>query len=462
MSSLGRCSQAAQEKAAAVLEVLDEVTRPLVVEATFDEIFAGQQPILMDVEPDSFCWITGDVAANREGATWARHFDLFPNLEHVVTDAGSGLLKGLRLCSANREAVGQPGISHSLDVFHTKHEGHRAWRVTASRLWKAQQKAEDLWRPLKKKQQQGQSIQGQTQRARAASYEAERLLDEAIEIESAWHEVCSALEWFTPEGQRNTSAAARTKLDEWLPKLRGREWEKTVRLLQRPESLTFLDRVEEQLTKLGLAADDLETALQVEWLRRHPSLLSSDSPSTCGSPSTSEGPSSGERPPSGKSPSSGTSQSGGKRPPNGHSLPGDDSQSSCTSPSIGKSLSSGVRPSSGARRAWWIATSVRLSQDATLARAVEQVRATYRQSWRASSLVEGINSVVRMQQARHRRLTPGLVDLKRVYWNCSEFRTGHRKGHTPYALLGVPLPTTDWWQFLNTDPDELRKQLSAR
>ena len=419
MSSLGRCSQAAQEKAAAVLEVLDEVTRPLVVEATFDEIFAGQQPILMDVEPDSFCWITGDVAANREGATWARHFDLFPNLEHVVTDAGSGLLKGLRLCSANREAVGQPGISHSLDVFHTKHEGHRAWRVTASRLWKAQQKAEDLWRPLKKKQQQGQSIQGQTQRARAASHEAERLLYEAIEIESAWREVCSALEWFSPEGQRNTSAAARTKLDEWLPKLRGREWEKTVRLLQRPESLTFLDRVEEQLTKLGLAADDLETALQVEWLRRHPSLLSGGSPSTCGSPSASEGPSSGERPPSGTS------------------------------------------PSSGARRAWWIATSVRLSRDASLARAVEQVRATYRQSWRASSLVEGINSVVRMQQARHRRLTPGLVDLKRVYWNCREFRTGHRKGHTSYALLRVPLPTTDWWQLLNTNPDELRKQLSA-
>lgn len=40
------------------LEVLDEVTRPLVVEATFDEIFAGQQPILMGVEPSSFCWIT--------------------------------------------------------------------------------------------------------------------------------------------------------------------------------------------------------------------------------------------------------------------------------------------------------------------------------------------------------------------------------------------------------------------
>ena len=40
-----------------MLAVLDEVTRPLVVDATFDEIFAGRQPILMGVEPNSFCWI---------------------------------------------------------------------------------------------------------------------------------------------------------------------------------------------------------------------------------------------------------------------------------------------------------------------------------------------------------------------------------------------------------------------
>jgi hypothetical protein len=152
--------------------------------------------------------------------------------------------------------------------------------VTEARLWRAQKKAEDLWRPLKKRQQQGLLIQSRTQRAHAASRQAERLLDEAIEIETAWREVCSALEWFSPEGDRNTSAAARAKLDEWLPKLRGHEWKKTVRLLSRPESLTFLDRVEERITQLNLAADDLETALRLEWLRRHPGLLSGESSSS--------------------------------------------------------------------------------------------------------------------------------------------------------------------------------------
>lgn len=382
-------------KAAGVLEVLDEFIRPLVIEATFDEIFAGQQPILMGVEPNSFCWITGDVAANREGVTWAAHFDRFTQLEHAVTDAGSGLLKGLKLTN-ERRGEDQPDIAHSLDVFHSKREGNRAWRVTEAQLWRAQKQADDLWRPLKKRQRKGLSIKGQTQKAHAVNRKAARLLDEAIDIETAWREVRSALEWFTPDGQRNTSSAARAKLDEWLPKLRGREWEKTVRLFSRPESVTFLDRVEHRLQTLGLAADDLEQALRVEWLRRHPGLLSGES------------------------------------------------------------------PASGVRRAWWIATSARTSRDAAFASAVEQVSKAYRQSWRASSLVEGINSVVRMQQARHRRLTAGLVDLKRAYWNCREFRTGRRKGHTPYELLGLQLPLEDWWELLNTDPDQLRKQLSAK
>ena len=35
-----------------------------------------------------------------------------------------------------------------------------------------------------------------------------------------------------------------------------------------------------------------------------------------------------------------------------------------------------------------------------------------------------------MQQARHRKLTQGLLDLKRWYWNQKPFRTGRRKGKT--------------------------------
>jgi hypothetical protein len=58
--------------------------------------------------------------------------------------------------------------------------------------------------------------------------------------------------------------------------------------------------------------------------------------------------------------------------------------------------------------------------------------------------VEGVNSVLRMQQARHRKLTQGLLDRKRGYWNCRAFRTGRRRKRTPYQWLGLRLPTDDW------------------
>jgi hypothetical protein len=93
--------------------------------------------------------------------------------------------------------------------------------------------------------------------------------------------------------------------------------------------------------------------------------------------------------------------------------------------------------------------------------AIAGVQALLRHTWRASSLVEGINSVVRMQQARHRRLTQGMLDLKRLYWNTRAFRCGKRKGQSPYQRLGMRLPQMTWWDLLKLTPEQLREKLSA-
>src|SRR5713226_4538081 len=89
------------------------------------------------------------------------------------------------------------------------------------------------------------------------------------------------------------------------------------------------------------------------------------------------------------------------------------------------------------------------------------VRRMLRHTWRASSMVEGLNSVLRMQQARHRRLTQEMLDLKRLYWNCRRLRTGKRRKTTPYQGLGVVLPDVRWWDLLKTPPEQLRAELSA-
>ena len=82
-----------------------------------------------------------------------------------------------------------------------------------------------------------------------------------------------------------------------------------------------------------------------------------------------------------------------------------------------------------------------------------------RHAVRASSAVECVNSVVRMHQGRHRHVSQGLLDLKRLYWNCRVFREGKRKGKSPYELLGLHLPSSNWWQLLQMPPEELAQKL---
>jgi hypothetical protein len=48
---------------------------------------------------------------------------------------------------------------------------------------------------------------------------------------------------------------------------------------------------------------------------------------------------------------------------------------------------------------------------------------------------------------------------ERLYWNCRLFRDGKRKGHCPYELLGLTLPTSNWWELLQMDPKELEHKL---
>ena len=91
-----------------------------------------------------------------------------------------------------------------------------------------------------------------------------------------------------------------------------------------------------------------------------------------------------------------------------------------------------------------------------------RVAAVLRGTVRASSAVECMNSVLRMHQSRHRTLTPGMLDLKRLYWNCRAFRGGKRKGKCPYELLGLKLPTYDFWTLLRDEFPTALEEAKAR
>jgi hypothetical protein len=345
----------------------------------------------MVVEPESLCWLTGRMVKARDGVTWAEEFALFPALETVVRDDGSGLGKGVKLERARRLAAGLPDLDDALDIFHTLREGGRALRTTWGAATRALEGADAAQKDFDRRGRQGQSCQGHGAALNRPWRQAERLWDQATAAETAWKQARSAFEFFTPEGRLNDRAQAAAVVAAALPHLSGAAWAKTRRLLLRRESFTFLDQVRPRLADLGLDPDDLSALLDLEGLRRQPWRLSA------------------------------------------------------------------------VTRAWASVRTVQLTKACPDWRdEAGRVRAVLRGAWRASSLVECVNSVARMQQARHRKMTQGLLDLKRLYWNHRRFRTGRRKDQTPYGLLGLKVPDLSFWEFLRLTPEELRDHLSAQ
>jgi hypothetical protein len=394
VAQLGRHSATAAQRATPLLAVLDELSRPLVRQVAPDEIFVGRQPVLMVVEPESFCWLSGRKAATRDGEEWAKEFRLLPALEQVTRDAGTGLQKGLRLVNQERRLQGLRAIDDQLDHFHTLREGGRALRKSQGRANKALERAEQAQRKLDWQARHGQAKTGYATQAKRCWQQAEQAFDDWTANEWAWADLACALKLFTPEGALNTRERAERLVAEALLKLTGDQWSKAKRLLQRPETFTFLDRVEEELAAVPVAAEVRAAIVRSEGVCRRPELAQ-----------------------------------------------GESKQAAL------------VR---GLLVVWSV---VIASAGQAGEQAVPLVRGILRRAFRASSAVEGLNSVVRMQQGRHRRLTQGLLDLKRLYWNSRAFRTGKRRRRTPYELLGLTLPALSWWQLLKLSPEQLRQHV---
>ena len=403
VAQLGNYTQAAAGRASALLDVLDAAVRPQVEQVAADEIYCGRTPILMTVEPESLCWLGGRRISRLDGATWLHELRPLTRLDFVTTDAGNHLVHGVHLLQAERRAAGRQPPGHGLDAFHTLREGQRVlrrrWQQAATKMTKA----DDLQRRSERLRREGRPRRLDRKQGRlnvwpsVAWRAAEAAFDQAAAEERAWHELRGAFALFTATGELNDRPRAEAVVARVLPHLRGPEWAKARRLVQRPEAFAFLDRLSGQVQAVPLAAPTRAAWLRLEGLRRCPERLRD---------------------------------------------PG---------------------PAGAVARGLALVSAVQLAKtDPDWAKQAEVVRQALRRSGRASSPVEGINSVQRMQQARHRRLTQGLLDLKRLYWNCRPFRTGRRKGQTPYGLAGLELPAGRWWQLLQLSPEQLRQHLSKK
>ena len=85
IATLGRRTQAAGVRAGQLLAVVDEVARQRVREAAADEIYV-KDPVLMVVEPESLCWISGRLSEEISGTAWERELAVLPQLEQLMRD----------------------------------------------------------------------------------------------------------------------------------------------------------------------------------------------------------------------------------------------------------------------------------------------------------------------------------------------------------------------------------------
>jgi hypothetical protein len=396
VAELGRRSQAAGKKAGALLAVLDEVARQKVHEAAADEIYV-KDAVLMVVEPESLCWLSGRMSDEVSGEVWAKEFKQLPNLEQVMRDGGTGLAKGVALVNEQRAAEAKALLTDQGDHFHALWKGSVGRNKAKRSAAKALAQAEVVQKEMDDRARQGQSCAGLATRAHYAWQKAEQAMDTWQEREQVWEKIKQALQLVTPDGALNTRAQAEAVLAETLPQLPDGDFAKAKRQLQQAEMLSYLDRVQEKIAALPFAAAVKQAAVRQEALRRRPEALQ------------------------------------------------------------------GEGRSAAALRGVLLMCAVVLSKAGDEGvQATAAVKDIFRRAYRASSLVECINSVLRMHQAGHRRMTQGLLDLKRLYWNCHTFDAGRRCKTTPYARLGVPWPPgLPWWEVLKLTPEQLRDKLST-
>jgi hypothetical protein len=407
-SKLGRWLEAWCTRAREVLHVLDRACRELVLTLCIDEIYLGRRPVLVGVEPHSMAWIIGQKAEDCSGPTWYESLRDWDRLEYVVADAGSGLRKGLSLI---QEARSQEAKNSQEGESPQEAEEERPLEVGLDvfhikkealpiihRLW---QKAESLWA---KAEQDEREVERRKKQGQDSRGKASHLLGAWRKAEEAFYEAERVeAAWCRAEQALNVF-----RLDGSLNDRAWAEGEITAVLgvLRGGEWAKVRRMLSDPcaLTFLDRMHRELKEAEADEALREALVRLWWFRRQRARQETAKPG-----------------------SPPAAHV----------------------------------VQTVVCERMDPNWRDSFRRVGRVLRQTVRASSVVECMNSVIRMHQARHRTLTQPLLDLKRLYWNCRPFREGKRRGRSPYEHLQLKLPSHRFWELLNADPKELAQALST-
>jgi hypothetical protein len=407
-ATLGRWVRHGGHRAQRLLRVLDHACRSLVVCLCLDEIFFHRQPVLMGIEPHSMAWLLGQRAADRSGPTWAKALADWPQVADVAADGGSGIELGLRLAAAKRQedaakVQGAIGAKQSAVPLRIRLDVFPTRREGERALRLQWAQAERLW---------AEADQADRAKARFDRRAQDgRHFKKSVPAQ-AWAAAIAAYE----EAERKETAwrCAVAALEVFRPDgcLNDRTWAQAqIRTAVAELTGTRWAKVcrmlldERALTFLDCLHEEL-TAACADSQRRQALVALWH----------------------------------WRR----------QQRASTTAAAAGHDVI----------EAMLLVVVTRLLGE-HWEQSYRRVSGVLRRVVRASSAVECVNSVVRMHQARHRKLSQELLDLKRLYWNCRSFVGGKRRGRCPYQHLGLKLPTYDPWELLQMDPKELAQKLSS-
>ena len=396
---VGRWVQAAAAQAGRLLVVLDLACQARVRVLCLDEIFLHREPVLMAIEPNSMAWMAGQRGPDRSGESWCEVMTHWPCLEHVIADGGQGLERGVKLANEARGVQGEASETVSRPAMTMGLDVFHTRRELERVLQRQWKQAERQLETASQADAKVERYKRQGRDPRGVSGVAGR----------AW---CKAEVLFDQAVNAQEAVHQIEAALSWFD-ARGR-------LYCRQTAQAQLDEASQQLqgdcwSKVKRLLSDERTLSHVDRLRDHLT-------------------------------------------------------SAVSEPMLRDALT----------RLWYVHDQMRQAQGDARFRlrqlvvieqmlcerlctqwqsAYRRVDELLRHAVRASSAVECVNSVVRMHQGRHRHVSQGLLDLKRLYWNCRVFHEGKRKGQSPYDLLGLHLPSADWWHLLQMAPEELEQKL---
>jgi hypothetical protein len=396
---IGRWVQEMAAQAGRLLVVLDLACQMRVRVRCLDDIFLHRAPVLRAIEPHSMAWMAGQRGPDRRGESWCEVITNWPCLEHVIADGGQGLERGVKLANAARCTQGEatePVASQAMTMGLDVFHTQRELERVIQRQWKQAERQLDTASQAAAKVER---YKRQGRDPRGVSGVAGR----------AWRK---AERLFDQAGNAQEAVHQIAAALSWF--------DAQGRLYCRQTAQAQLDAASQQLQ--GACWSKVKRLLSDERTLRHVDRLS------------------------------------------------EHLTAAVSEPVLRDALT----------RLWYVNDQMQQAQGDACVRlrqlvvieqvlcerlcpqwqsAYRRVDALLRHAVRASSAVECVNSVVRMHQGRHRHVSQGLLDLKRLYWNCRVFREGKRKGQSPYALLGLNLPSSNWWQLLQMAPEELEQKL---